>query len=214
MRSANRIASVLIAGLVAGCMGSTGAVPPSPSASRTESTAVATMPAPAPATRASDVPTRSPVPVRAPTALPSASASSCAVTRPEPAFAAPAPWPAHAPGDNVWFGTSDLWAMLSPDGEVWSGLPYDAQGFGQKTFWWSSHFLGGNKEPTPAIGVIGTRLDGPGTFQAGDPGTNAGNADIGSAMLVGVEFPAAGCWRLTARYRGFELPYIVQVTDD
>lgn len=67
-------------------------------------------------------------------------------------------------------------------------------------------------EPEPAITVVGTRLDGPGTFTAG-PGTNA-SADFGEAMLVGVEIPTAGCWQITASYRDAVLSYVVWITDD
>jgi len=105
--------------------------------------------------------------------------------------------------------------MLKPNGEVWSAGDFPRSSGGpipQKTFWFSVHFLGGSKESTPAIGVTGTRLDRPGPFRFGDPGTNAG-ADFGSAMLVGVDFPTVGCWQLTARYRGFELSYVVQITE-
>jgi hypothetical protein len=105
--------------------------------------------------------------------------------------------------------------MIQLQGDVGSASGFrDPEGpFPGKTFWFSVHFLGGSKESTPAIGVTGTRLDGTGTFQFGNPGTNAG-ADFGSAMLVGVDFPTIGCWRLTARYRGFELAYVIQITDD
>lgn len=83
---------------------------------------------------------------------------------------------------------------------------------GQKTFWWSIEWPGADDEPEPAITVVGTRLDGPGTFTAG-PGTNAGRADFGQAMLVGVEIPTAGCWQITASYRDAVLSYVVSITD-
>jgi len=60
--------------------------------------------------------------------------------------------------------------------------------------------------------VEGTRLDGDGTFRFG-PGTNA-SADFGTAMLVGIEVPTAGCWRLTATYRDRYLSYVVLVGGD
>lgn len=39
-------------------------------------------------------------------------------------------------------------------------------------------------------------------------GTNA-IADFGSAMLVGVEFPFAGCWQVTGNYRDASLTYVL-----
>jgi hypothetical protein len=58
--------------------------------------------------------------------------------------------------------------------------------------------------------VTGTRLDAPGTFVAGNPGTNA-LADFGSAMLVGVEIPSIGCWEIRAEYKGAVLAVVVLV---
>jgi hypothetical protein len=101
--------------------------------------------------------------------------------------------------------------MLYRDGEVWYSLPRDADGFGQKTFWWSADW-GVANELQPAIGVAGRRLDGPGRFTSPGPGTNAG-ADFGTAMLIGVAIPATGCWRITATYRGATLSYVAWVGD-
>ena len=135
----------------------------------------------------------------------------CRPTRPEPAFVAPAPFP-KAPPDYygaAWYGDPALWTMLDRDGEIWSDLPRDEHGYGQKTFWWSTAWTP-REEQQPAITVTGTRLDGDSSFSAGSPGTNA-TADFGTAMLVGVDIPAAGCWRLTGAYRGARLSYVVLV---
>ncbi len=135
---------------------------------------------------------------------------TCAVTIPVRPFV-PAPPAAPVPPARYhanWYGSDGLWAMLDRDGEVWA---IGATGLRQKTFWWSGAWSPGD-EPIPAITVIGVRLDGAGTFESG-PGTNA-SADFGTAMLVGVEFPAPGCWRLTAAYRDVELSYVVLVTDE
>ena len=80
----------------------------------------------------------------------------------------------------------------------------------QKTFWWSRNFGLVAGEGAPLIGVTGKRLDAPGSFAAGNPGTNA-TADFGRAMLVGIDIPAAGCWEIRARYKGAELAYVVLV---
>jgi hypothetical protein len=99
--------------------------------------------------------------------------------------------------------------MLSHGGEVWSNLPRGDDGLGQKTFWWSADF-DVNHEPRPAITVTGQQLDGSGRFVSPAPGTNAG-ADFGSAMLVGVGVPMAGCWEITATYRRATLSYVAWV---
>ena len=100
--------------------------------------------------------------------------------------------------------------MLRFEGEIWTGLPRGPSGgYGQKTFWWSARWPW-REELMPVITVTGHRLDGPGSFQAGPPGTNAG-ADFGMAMLIGVEIPSTGCWEITGSYRGARLSYVVWV---
>ncbi len=48
----------------------------------------------------------------------------CSVTRPDPAFVAPSPYPAAAPPlyESEWFGSDALWTMINRDGEVWRSL--------------------------------------------------------------------------------------------
>jgi hypothetical protein len=138
--------------------------------------------------------------------------SGCAVTRPEPAFVAPSPYPAEAPPlyESSWYGSDALWTMLRRDGEVW---PPSAIGSGQKTFWWSVDWSGMRDDSKPQLSVVGTQLDGQGTFTAG-PATNAGRADFGEAMLVGMEIPTAGCWQITASYGEATISYVVLVRAD
>jgi len=139
--------------------------------------------------------------------------TGCSVTRPDPAFVAPSPYPAAPPllYESEWFGSEALWTMIDRDGEVWR-FPQGADGLHVKRFWWSVEWRGMRDEPEPAITVVGTRLDGPGTFTS-EPGTNA-SADFGEAMLAGVEIPTAGCWQITANYRDAVLSFVVWVTDD
>lgn len=126
-------------------------------------------------------------------------------------FTPPHPYPAQPPPlyDALWYGSDELWTKVNPAGEVWVGLP----GGGQKTFWWSESFEGGGVEPSPSITVTGRRLDGPGEFTS-ERATNGWRSDIGSFMLVGVEFPGPGCWELIAHYEGAELGVVVQVGSD
>ena len=140
--------------------------------------------------------------------------AACVPTKPSQPFVPPAGYPS-VPPDSLgfaWFGSADLWTMLNVDGETWtaSGLPHEKAGLAQKTFWWSSRWSP-DAEPTPAITVSGQRLDGDGSFTNG-PGTNA-SADFGTAMLVGIDVPGPGCWRLTATYRDSSLSYTVLIED-
>ena len=133
------------------------------------------------------------------------------MTRPDPAFAAPSPYPSQPfAGRKVWYGSAALWTFLEANGEVWSGLPRGSRGLTQKTFWFSTQWLGTTREPIPTITVSGRRLDGPGAFTSG-PGTNASSSDFGDAMLVGVEVPTAGCWQVTGHYGDAALSYIVWI---
>jgi hypothetical protein len=54
-------------------------------------------------------------------------------------------------------------------------------------------------------------LDAPAPPLIGSKGTNAYAGDIGSAMLVGVDFPTLGCWKITGQYADAELSFVVWV---
>jgi plastocyanin len=137
--------------------------------------------------------------------------ATCPVTKPTPPFTAPSPAPASPPAsyDEVWYGTRHLWTMLPPAGQVWTAgsLPHEGNGIFQKMFWWSADWKL-ESELMPAISVSGVRLDGGGGTFGVAGGTNA-IADFGTAMLVGVEFPFAGCWQVTAKYRDASLTYVL-----
>lgn len=193
--------------LIAGCTAGAGwsPVPPPPDASSSSGAVTPTPGATASLLPAEEVPADPP--------------AGCHVTVPgDPAFVPPNPYRKTPPALShaAWYGTATLWTMVDLDGEVWHGPPYDGQGFGQKTFWWSKDFDLPN-ELQPAIRVVGRRLDVPGpTFSAGDPGTNGFRAfdDIGEFMLVGVDVPTPGCWQITATYRGTDLSVVVWLDDD
>lgn len=153
-------------------------------------------------------------PAASPADSPAMAAEACAVTRPNPPFAAPSPYPSSPPdGRYAWFGTPELWTMLELDGEVWdaanTSFPVVV-----KTFWWSSNWPGMTEEQEPGITVVAIRLDGPGTVTT-DHATNASADSLGGqAMLTGIEFPAPGCWQLTAQYGDAVLSYVVWITDE
>jgi hypothetical protein len=147
--------------------------------------------------------------------------AGCDVTHPEPVFVPPSDYLSRYPRPlakdpmpgSSWFGSAHLWVSLAVAGESW-GPPGLGRSFPitQKTFWWSADWFP-DAEPQPAISVTGTRLDGPGSFRFGDPGTNA-SAEFGTAMLVGIDIPREGCWQITGRYRTAELSYVVWVAGD
>jgi hypothetical protein len=153
-------------------------------------------------------------PAASPADSPAMATEACTVTRPNPPFSAPSPYPASPPDDRyAWFGTPQLWTMLELDGEVWDAANASFP-VGIKMFWWSSNWAGMREEQEPAITVVATRLDGPGTVTT-DHATNAAADSLGGeAMLAGIEFPTPGCWQLTAQYRGAVLSYVVWITDE
>lgn len=140
------------------------------------------------------------------------SEEACPLTiAPQPGLIPPELYPPQAPElyRAVWYGTSALWTMLDPEGEVWSGIPQVHGGMiGEKTIWWSDLYNGTNERP---ITVTGRQLDGSASFEGVGPGGGGFREDIGSFMMVGIEIPAAGCWELTARYGDAELSYVVMV---
>ncbi len=153
-------------------------------------------------------------PAASPTDSPAIPTEACSVTRPNPPFAAPSPYPSSPPDDRyAWFGTPELWTMLELDGEVWdaANASFAAR---VKMFFWSSNWAGMRDDQEPGLTVVATRLDGPGTVTA-DHATNASAGSLGGqAMLSGIEFPTAGCWQLTAQYGDAVLSYIVWITDE
>jgi hypothetical protein len=142
----------------------------------------------------------------APGALP----KDCPVTHPPAAlFVPPAPY-SHTPSDGgVWFGSESLWTDVPANG-VWASLSQDSTGYTQKVFWWRKGYSW-TAEPEPNLTVSGRRLDAPAPALIASQATNAYASDIQSAMLVGVDFPALGCWGITGHYRAAELSFVVWV---
>jgi hypothetical protein len=138
--------------------------------------------------------------------------ADCPVTRaPGTALTSPAPYPATPPPeytDQFWYGSAELWTMLGADG-TWYGLPHSTAGYTQKVFWWRQGY-NPITEPSPALTVSGKRLDGSAPALVASKATDA-IADFGNAMLVGVEVPTTGCWKITGHYQGHNLSFVVWV---
>ena len=135
---------------------------------------------------------------------------SCPVTTPQdPPFIPPSPYDALGFEGNFWYGSNSLWTAVRQDG-VWYGLPHNPSGYTQKVFWWREGYVW-TEEPEPNLIVTGERLDAPAPALIASMGTNAYASDIGSAMLVGVDFPTLGCWKITGKYGDAELSFVVWV---
>jgi hypothetical protein len=144
--------------------------------------------------------------IRQPSALdncPVTTADQASFTPPE-SYRRPEAW-----GNSMrWYGTSLLWTKLPPDGR-WQTtqdfLPKTV--FREKLFWWREGY-DPRTEPVPKLTVTAERLDSPRRkFNVGGV-TNAIRADI-PAMLVLIELPSPGCWRITGKYAESQLSYVV-----
>ncbi len=137
---------------------------------------------------------------------------SCPVTRqPELAFIPPEPYKAGSPVEELfWYGSPALWTLLPYDG-AWRELPYNEEsGYTNKVLFWRDGYDPAF-EPQPELTLRGVRLDGSGESFTTSETTHAMAADIGSAMLVGVDIPAPGCWQFTASYKGEDLSFTLLV---
>jgi hypothetical protein len=135
--------------------------------------------------------------------------ADCPLTVPQdPPFTPPAPYAGLGFEGSFWYGSSDLWTAIWNDG-IWSGLPYNpAAGYTQKVFWWREGYVW-NEEPEPPLIVTGERLDAKAPPLIASRATNAYADDIGSGMLVGVDFPTLGCWKITGQYGDAKLSFVV-----
>ena len=108
---------------------------------------------------------------------------------------------------EFWYGSNALWTAVREKG-IWEALPHNPQGYTQKVFWWRDGYVW-TYEPEPELFVTAERLDGPAPLVNASKATNASAGDIGSAMLVGVDFPTLGCWKITGKYGDAELSFVV-----
>lgn len=139
-----------------------------------------------------------------------AAAVSCPITKaPQPPFVPPDPYRSTPSGGGFWYGTPALWTQLDARG-TWDALPYQRGTYTQKVFWWRNGY-DWKTDTSPTLLVSGVRIDAPAPPLLVSSATNAFASDIGSAMLVGVEIPAAGCWEITGRYKAAALSFVVRV---
>jgi hypothetical protein len=132
---------------------------------------------------------------------------TCPITKPsDSSFVAPWPYPAHSPVGSFWFGTDRLWTILRNDA-TWPR--------GEKTFWWRQDWLG-YKSGIPEnealkLTVTARRLDAPAPPPRISKGLGGYTEGWKSFLVGGIEFPAFGCWEVSARYEDDELTFVVWV---
>jgi hypothetical protein len=101
-------------------------------------------------------------------------------------------------GSFAWFGSEALAVMLPVDGR-WKGMGPSRNFFDK--FWVWRRGYEATSEPRPALTFAGEKMDGgepPQRMQI-EGATNAFGTGW-SSMIAGMEFPSAGCWRVTAKY--------------
>ena len=142
---------------------------------------------------------------------PKAPVANCPVTVPQnPVFIPPVPYDTlHSFSGNFWFGSNSLWTTIPANG-IWGALPLNPEGYTQKILWWREGYVW-DQEPEPNLVVTGERLDASAPPLNVSKATNAFASDIGSAMMVGVDFPTLGCWKITGNYNGVELSFVIWV---
>ena len=64
----------------------------------------------------------------------------------------------------------------------------------------------------PDLTVTGRRLDAPAPPLLVSPPTNADAPGLGPSMLVGVNFPTLGCWKISGTYKGHTLSFVIWVS--
>ena len=153
--------------------------------------------------------------------LPILGAAQCLTTfAPNPPFVPPAQYHTDVPEGAFWYGTDQLWTALDFDGK-WSMRDNVLHGKGYRTkltFW--SRSFDWHKEFEPRLVVVAKRLDveAPSVVVAhanavfiprGGRVPTAGT--VAPAMMMAIDIPTAGCWEVTAHYRGHTLPFIVSV---
>lgn len=98
--------------------------------------------------------------------------------------------------------------MILPTDGVWRGMGPEHD-YGDKLFWWSFGFTPGSEAN---LRVTANRLDDESQAASiSGPGNAYADSLGGWAMLVGVEFPSAGCWQITGEYLGQKLSFVVEV---
>lgn len=137
--------------------------------------------------------------------------SACEVKLPE---ARDLPPELQSAEDFVWVGSPAL-AALVPSGGVWKGMGPGGR-FRDKWWWWRAGYRALD-EPVPELEITATRLDGEAPPVHNPHATNAMEAfdppdpSGWQRILTMLEFPAPGCWAVSATYHGERLQFVFLV---
>jgi hypothetical protein len=136
--------------------------------------------------------------------------ADCPITVPQdPSFVPPPPYDKLGQEGEFWYGSNSLWTAVRRDG-TWKGLPLSQGGYTQKVFWWREGY-DREAEPEPVLMVTAERIDAKAPPGESSAATNASAGDIGTAMLVGLNLPTPGCWKITGNDGNSVLSFVVWV---
>jgi hypothetical protein len=143
---------------------------------------------------------------------PAAALADCAVTLPS---SSPVMVPNEEPlATHGWFGSEALAIKLPADG-IWRGMSARYH-YGDKLWFWRRGYSA-HTEVQPNLTLDGVKMGGANEERLHiERATNAFGPGW-DRMLVGMEFPSAGCWRVTVTYEHIdirhELTFVVEVVD-
>lgn len=143
--------------------------------------------------------------------LPLLSSAQCLTTlAPNPPFVPPAPYTSSAPDGQFWYGCDALWTLLAFDSKWRMQRNVNGEGYFTKLVFWRRGF-DWRKEPDPKLIISAKRLDGEAPSVAVAHAKAVFVTGNTPAMMTGIDIPTAGCWEITAHYKGHTLSFIVSV---
>jgi hypothetical protein len=138
---------------------------------------------------------------------------ACPVTKPsERPFVPPAPHPAKPIADRFWFGSDRLWTTLPANGTLRLGHYTSSDPtFREKLPFWRQGY-DPHSEPRPNLKVSGKRIDAIAPPLQTNGNGNGSWTKNDQFIMTGINFPTAGCWKITGSYNDEELTFVVWVS--
>ena len=123
-------------------------------------------------------------------------------------FAPPFPG---APTRRGWYGSETLAVQLPADGKWPTTRPGSLIAI--KLFWWSVNYKAGSERDLE-VTVESVFDSSPSSVPRVTAPTSAHADDLGGwTMLTGIDFPTAGCWRVSGQYQGQKLEFVMETVE-
>jgi hypothetical protein len=139
-------------------------------------------------------------------------APPCAVTEaPSHVFVPPPPYEASPEEGTFYFGSDNFWTIL-PSSGVWETQHDQSTYDRRKIIWFSKGYWWLSRMDQDLV-VDAKRLDAAAASVRGQSATNGFIPERQTSfMLNSIDFPATGCWEISARYHSHELKFVVWVS--